>query len=358
MSAHTNMLAAIGAINAYLCNRSDDVILCNLPMSSGYGLYQPLIAIAAGARTVLATGLAFPARTVDLMETEGVTALPGVPTHFAMLLRFPGLLDQRLRTLRYITNAGAGIPPSNVRRLRALLPHVAIYCMYGMTECTRISYLPPEQVDVRPDSVGIAIPGTEAFVVGEDGLRLPPGDVGELVVRGPHVNRGYWGAPELTSERFRTDPETGETLLYSGDLFTVDEDGYLYFVARKDDIIKCGGEKVAPREVEDAVSRLDSVAEAAVIGVPDEILGEAVLLAVVAKPERAITERLIRAHCARTLEDQMRPKHVLLLEVLPQLPSGKVDKPRLARDFAIAQAGQEQEPKPSLITVGTRMEET
>lgn len=358
MSAHSNMLAAIEAINGYLCNRRDDVILCTLPLSSGYGLYQPLIATAAGARTVLESGMAFPARTVDLMEAEGVTALPGVPTHFAMLLRFPGLLEDRLPALRYLTNAGAGIPPSNVMRLRALLPHVAIYCMYGMTECTRISYLPPDQVDLRPNSVGIAIPGTEVYVVGDDGSRLQAGEIGELVVRGPHVNRGYWRAPELTAERFRKDSRTGETVLYSGDLFRADAEGFLYFVARKDDIINCGGEKVAPREVEDAVSRLDSVAEAAVIGVPDEILGESVLVAVVAKPERTLTERMVRMHCATLLEDHLRPKYVLLLDRLPQLPSGKVDKLRLGREFAASWPGRAPGPEPSLTTTGSRREET
>jgi long-chain acyl-CoA synthetase len=354
MSAHSNMLAAIEAINAYLCNRRDDVILCTLPLSSGYGLYQPLIAIAAGARTVLGSGMAFPARTVDLMEAEGVTALPGVPTHFAMLLRFPGLLKDRLPALRYLTNAGASIPLCNVTKLRALLPHVAIFCMYGMTECTRISYLPPDQVDLRPDSVGIPIPGTAAYVVAEDGSRPPPGEIGELVVRGPHVNLGYWGAPDLTAQRFRKDPRTGETLLYSGDLFRTDAKGFLYFVARKDDIIKCGGEKVAPREVEDAVSCLDSVAEAAVIGVPDDILGESVLLAVVAKPAWQLTEGMVRLHCAAVLEDHLRPKHVLLLDRLPLLENGKVDKLRLGREFAASSPRRE----PSLITAGNRKEET
>jgi amino acid adenylation domain-containing protein len=358
MSAHANMLAAIESINGYLHNTSDDVILCTLPMSSGYGLYQVLVGVAAGARMVLESGIAFPARTVNLMEAEGVTAFPGVPTHFALLLRFPDLLAGRLPALRYLTNAGAGIPPSNVRRLRALLPHVAIYCMYGMTECTRISYLPPAQVDRRPNSVGIAIPGSEAYVVGVDGSRLQAGEIGELVVRGPHVNRGYWHATELTSERFRKDPESGETMLFTGDLFRVDEGGYLYFVARKDDIIKCGGEKVAPREVEDAVSKLDSVAEAAVTGVPDPILGEAVLLAVVAKPARTLTERMIRMHCAAVLEDHMRPKHVLLLEALPQLPSGKVDKMLLARQFAATPRAQTPAPEPLLTTAGIRMEES
>jgi amino acid adenylation domain-containing protein len=357
MSAHRNMLAAIVAIDRYLGNRPEDVILGALPLSSSYGLYQPFLATTVGACVVLDSGITFPARTVELMEAEGVTALPGVPTHFATLLRFPSLLAGRLQTLRYLTNAGAGIPPANVKRLRELLPHVVIYSMYGMAECTRISYLPPEQVDARPDSVGIAIPGTEAFVIRDDGTRVRVGEIGELVVRGPHVNIGYWHAPELTARTFRKDTASGETLLHSGDLFSQDSDGFLYFVARRDDIIKVGGEKVAPGEVEDAVSRLESVAEVAVVGVPDELLGNVVLVTVVAKPGHILTERMVRMHCLAMLEDHMRPKHVLVVDALPQLPGGKIDKERLSREFTAPGLIQDTCLKRPMVTAANLVEE-
>jgi acyl-coenzyme A synthetase/AMP-(fatty) acid ligase len=207
--------------------------------------------------------------------------------------------------------------------------------MYGLTECKRVSYLPPEELDRRPASVGIAIPGTEVYIVGDDGERLAPGQIGELVVRGSHVTRGYWRAPELTAERFRPGPWPGETVLYTGDLFRMDEDGYLYFVARKDDVIKCRGEKVGPREVENAVCQLDGVAEAAVVGVPDPLLGQAVALIVVPRDGTSLTERQVRAHCARTLDDFMQPRYIQIAADLPRTENGKIDKLRIGRELAL-----------------------
>jgi acyl-coenzyme A synthetase/AMP-(fatty) acid ligase len=171
------------------------------------------------------------------------------------------------------------------------------------------------------------------YVLGEGGERLPAGQIGELVVRGAHVMRGYWRAPELTAARYRPGPIPGETVLYTGDLFRQDADGYLYFVGRKDDIIKCRGEKVSPREVENAVSRLDGVAEAVVVGVPDEILGQAILLTAAPRVGSELSERTIRAHCARTLDDYMQPKHVRIVSELPRTDNGKVDRQRLAKEF-------------------------
>lgn len=333
MATHHNMLAAVNSVNAYLRNTHDDVILNVLPLAFGYGLYQVFLATQVGARVVLDKSFAFPARTVALLEQERVTALPGVPTLFALLLRYPDLLRRDLASLRYITNAGAAIPAQHIQAIRAALPHVRFYSMYGQTECKRISYLPPEEVDRRPTSVGIAIPNTEVWIVGEDGQPAPPGTVGELVVRGAHVTRGYWRAPELTRQRFRPGPLPGETVLYTGDLFQQDEDGFLYFVSRQDDIIKSRGEKVSPREVEEVVSRMAGVAEAAVAGVHDPLLGQAILLLVVPQLGVELNVREIRAHCARALEDYMLPKYVEIVAELPRTDNGKVDKKRLQAEF-------------------------
>ena len=333
MVSHANMLAATRSVNAYLHNTPEDVILNVLPLAHGYGLYQLFLAFDAGARVVLEQGFAFPARIIELLETERVTALPGVPTLFALLLRYPDLLSRQFPSLRYLTNAAAALPTAHIEQLKAAFPNAAIISMYGQTECKRVSYLPAPELDKRPDSVGIAIPNTEVYIIDENGHRLPAGEVGELVVRGSHVARGYWKSPELTQRKFRAGPIAGETVLHTGDLFRMDKEGFLYFVGRKDDIIKCRGEKVSPREVENSVCRLEGVAEAAVVGVEDEVLGQAILLVVGQRPGAHLTEREVRAHCMRTLEDFMQPKYVDIVSDLPRNENGKVDKLRIQAEF-------------------------
>jgi long-chain acyl-CoA synthetase len=333
MSTHLNVLSATTSINGYLQNTEEDVILDVLPLAFDYGLFQVFLTFQARARLVVEPGFAFPAQTVSVMEREGVTGFPGVPTVFAMLLRYPELLRRRLPALRYVTNTAAALPTRHIEELQAALPGVRVFSMYGLTECKRVSFLPPEELSRRPSSVGIAIPNTEVYVAGDDGRPLPPGEVGELVIRGSHVTRGYWKAPELTARRFRPGPLPGEVLLYSGDLFKTDDEGFLYFVARKDDVIKSRGEKVSPREVEDAVCQLEAVAEAAAVGVADELLGESILLTVVLRNGSSLSEHSIRAHCARTLEDFKMPRYVVRADELPRTENGKVDRLRLKADF-------------------------
>ncbi len=330
MSTHGNMLSVTNSVNAYLHNTSDDVILNVLPLAFGYGLYQLLLAFQVGARVVLEKSFAFPARVISILEQEQVTALPAVPTFFSLLFKYPDLLKRGFPSLRYLTNAGAALSTGYIEQIRATFPDATLYSMYGQTECQRVSYLPPEELDRRPSSVGIAIPNTEVFIVGEDGERVGPGEVGELVTRGPHVMQGYWRAPELTAQRFRDAPTPEQRMLYTGDLFKIDEEGFLYFVARKDDIIKSRGEKISPREVENVVCQLEGVAEAAVVGMPDDVLGQAVRLVVVLDQAAPLTERDVRAHCARNLEDYMLPKYVEIVPELPRTPNGKIDKMAIA----------------------------
>jgi long-chain acyl-CoA synthetase len=206
---------------------------------------------------------------------------------------------------------------------------VQFFSMYGQTECKRVSYMPPEDLDRKPASVGIAIPNTEVYVVNEEGHRVPAGEVGELVVRGSHVMQGYWRAPELTAMRFRPGPLPGERVLYTGDLFRMDDEGFLYFVARKDDIIKSRGEKVSPREIENAVCQMEGVSEAAVVGVPDPLFGQAIKLVVVLHEGAQVTERDIKGYCARKLDDYMMPRYIDIAADLPRNENGKVDKRRL-----------------------------
>jgi long-chain acyl-CoA synthetase len=230
-----------------------------------------------------------------------------------------------LSCLRYLTNAAAGLPVEHVKRLRQLFPDVELYLMHGLTEVARTMRLPPEQVNLRPGSSGLAIPGTELWIEDETGRRLAPGEVGELVIRGRHVMRGYCDDPQQTAERFRPGPLPGERVCYSGDLFRTDEDGFFYFVSRKDYIIKCRGEKVAPREVENVLYSMPGVQEAAVVGVPDPLLGQAVRAFVVASAS-GLTEAAVIAHCKARLEDFMVPQRVEFRGELAKTDNGKIRK--------------------------------
>lgn len=329
MMAHYNMTAAASSITEYLENTPDDIILSTLPMSFDYGLYQVLMAFKTGATVILEKSFMYPYKIVETMLKEHVTGFPIVPTMSAILVQMENIKKTNFPNLRYITNTAAALPSSHIKKLREFFPGARMYSMYGLTECKRVSYLAPEELDKRPGSVGKAIPNTEAFVVGEDGRRAGPNVTGELVVRGTHVMRGYWELPEETARRLRPGECPGELVLYTGDLFRSDEDGYLYFVGRKDDIIKSRGEKVSPKEIEDALYSHDAIAEAAVIGVPDPILGEAIKAFVVIKKDMRLTEKEIRQHCSRHLEDHMVPKTVELVEEFPKTATGKIDKSTL-----------------------------
>lgn len=334
MMAHSNMDAASGSIVAYLENKPDDIILNVLPMAFGYGLYQLLTSVRVGATLVLEKSFAFPQAISERIRDEKVTGFPLVPPMIAMLLQMRDLDPGLFASLRYTTSAAAALPVAHLERFRAFLPHVRFYSMYGQTECTRATWLPPEELDRRPASVGVAIPGTNAFVVDAEGCPAAAGETGELVVIGPHVMRGYWGDDAATARALVRDPDTGEIRLHTGDLFTADEDGFLTFIARKDDIIKSRGEKVAPKEVEAVLHTLPGVAEAIVVGVPDPVMGQAIK-ALVVKSDPALTERDVMRHCARNLEDFMVPKFVEFRTSLPKTDTGK-----LSRRMAAESSGQ------------------
>jgi len=324
---HLNIVSAATSITTYLENSPTDVILNVLPLSFDYGLYQMLMALKVGATLVLERSFVYPHAVVERMIKENVTGFPVVPTIVAILLQLD-VAKYRFPSLRYLTNTAAVLPTPHISKLRQIFPHVKIFSMYGLTECKRVAYLPPEQVDIRPTSVGKAMPNVEAYVVDDQG-RLPPGKVGELVVRGSNVMKGYWGMPEETRKMLRPDPVSGEIVLYTGDQFRMDEEGYLYFVGRTDHIIKTRGEKVSPREIENVLCSLEGVVEAAVIGVPDPILGQAVKAVVTVKEGAQLTPQDVLRHCARHLEDFMVPKVVEIRDHLPTTPTGKVNQREL-----------------------------
>lgn len=329
MMTHLNIVSAATSITTYLENRSDDIVLNVLPLSFDYGLYQLLMMFKVGGTLLLLNSFAYPHPVLQRIAGEGVTGFPIVPTISATLLQMD-LSRYSFPTLRYITNTAAALPVDHIRRLRAQFSQVKIYSMYGLTECKRVSYLPPDQIDIRPGSVGRGMPNEEVYIVDPEGSHLGPGAVGELVIRGSNVMKGYWELPEETDRCLRSGPLTGEKMLYSGDLFYADQDGYLYFVGRRDDIIKTRGEKVSPREVEDAIYSLDAIAEAAVIGVHDQILGNAIKAFVVPKQSASVTAQDILRHCSSKLEDFMVPKIIEFRSSLPRTESGKVNKRLLA----------------------------
>lgn len=327
MCDHSNVVFVTRSIVEYLRNTADDVVLSVLPLSFTYGLYQLLATFAVGGTLVLEESFAFPATILQRMQEERVTGFAGVPTIFAILLGMD-LDGTDLSSLRYLTNAAAALPVAQVRRLRQTFPNVDLYLMHGLTEVARTMYLPPDQADIRPTSSGLPIPGTELWIEDEQGRRLGPGKIGELVVRGRHVMRGYWEDAKTTAERFRPGPLPGERVCHTGDLFQTDDDGYYHFVGRQDDIIKSRGEKVAPREVEAVLQSLRGVAEAVVVGVPDPILGQAIK-AVVVRCDPGIDASAVMAHCRANLEDFMIPRIVEFRDQLPKSPWGKIRKGEL-----------------------------
>ncbi|MBN1872931.1 MAG: AMP-binding protein [Anaerolineae bacterium] len=327
MSGHNNVVFASGSIIQYLENTPDDIVINVLPLSFDYGLYQLLMVFRFGGTLILEKSFAYPAAVLKRMEDERVTGFPGVPTAFAILLQMD-LSSYNLSALRYITNTAAALPPEHILAIRERFSWATLYSMYGLTECKRTLYLPPDQLDVRPASVGIAIPGTEVWLEDEDGHHVGPGVMGELVIRGSHVMRGYWNAPEATAKVYRPGPTPGEYVLYSGDYFKMDKEGYFYFVSRKDDIIKSRGEKVSPKEVENVLYGLEGIVQAAVIGIPDPILGQAIKAFVV--PAKVnLTERDVLRYCRSHLEDFMIPQYIEFRSNLP-MNNGKIVKSALS----------------------------
>jgi amino acid adenylation domain-containing protein len=329
MLTHLNIVSAATSITTYLENRPDDIILSVLPLSFDYGLYQVLMAFKIGGTVLLERSFTYPYRVIELLKQEHVTGFPMVPTISAVLLQLD-LSAHRFPALRYITNTAAVLPTEHIRRLRDLLPNVKIFSMYGLTECKRVSYLPPDQIDIRPTSVGRGMPNEEVYIVDDTGRRASAGTVGELVVRGSNVMKGYWELPEETDRMLKPGPLPGEKVLHTGDLFRMDEQGYLYFVGRKDDIIKTRGEKVSPREVEDVLHAMPGVAEVAVIGVPDEVLGEAIKAVVRSQAGVKLTAEEVIYWCSLKLENFMVPKFVEFQGELPKTATGKISKRELA----------------------------
>lgn len=337
MLSHANVMAGSTIVSTYLGISGEDRILAVLPFSFDAGMNQLMTAFQQGGTLVLIS-MVFAREIVNTLLRERITGLAGVPTLWSLLTQSTSALhEQPLPHLRYITNTGGAMPQAVLKVLRQALPTTEIFLMYGLTEAFRSTYLPPSELDRRPTSMGKAIPDTEILVLKEDNQRCKPGEVGELVHRGPTVSMGYWGRPEDTNKVLRPNPllppQLGdcELVCYSGDLVTMDEDGFLYYVGRRDTMIKSSGFRISPTEVEEALFQTGSVRQAAVIGIPDESLGQSIKAFVVPRDGEAVDAETLIELCAEYMPRYMVPKAVEVLQELPKTTSGKVDYPALRR---------------------------
>lgn len=329
MLSHQNMIFAQESVAEYLRLSPDDRIMNFLPLAFDYGLYQLLMCVHLGATLVLERSFAFPMAIVKRVIEQHVTVFPGVPTVYASLLALHRTTPLSMPTVRIYTNTAAHLPDEYVPQLEGVSPGALIFKMYGLTECKRVCYLEPELVLERPASVGKPIPGTETYILDDAGREVPPGETGVLYVRGPHVMLGYWNLPLETSAMLKEGKYPGERVLCTHDFFKKDEDGFLYFVGRSDDIIKSRGEKVSPTEVENALAAIPGIRESAVVGVVDMVLGQAVRAYVVLDSGSTLTEAEVKRKALERLESFMVPRDVLFVEDLPKTGTGKVRKKSL-----------------------------
>jgi len=336
MLTQGQITAAAAIVSEYLGLTEHDRILAALPFCFDAGLNQLMTAVREGGTLVL-INFTFAREIVDALARERITGLAGVPTLWSLLTHPHSTLSRTpLPHLRYITNTGGVMPQSVLSVLRRTLPDTKIYLMYGFTEAFRSTYLPPEELDRRPTSIGKAIPRTEILIVNDRGEACVPGEVGELVHRGPTVALGYWGNAELTQRKFRSHPfpkadgQPDQVVCYSGDLVKTDGDGYIYFVGRRDALIKSAGFRISPTEVEEVLQQSDGVRLAAVIGIPDEIAGECIKAYVIKSSEELDKESLLR-FCSSELPPFMVPRAIEFVNELPMTPNAKVDYNELRR---------------------------
>jgi acyl-CoA ligase (AMP-forming) (exosortase A-associated) len=337
MLSHANVMAGSTIVSAYLGITSGERILAVLPFSFDAGMNQLMTAFQQGG-TIVLINFVFAREVVQMLLKERITGLAGVPTLWSLLAQPNSTLQkQPLPDLRYITNTGGAMPQAVLKVLRQALPTTKIFLMYGLTEAFRSTYLPPEELDRRPTSMGKAIPDTEILVLKEDGTLSEPGEIGELVHRGPTVSLGYWNRPEDTARALRPNPvlppEMGdcERVCYSGDLVKTDADGFLYFVGRRDTMIKSSGFRISPTEIEEVLFQTGKLRGAAAIGIPDDVLGQVVKVFVVAKDGTPLDPQELLAICAEKMPRYMVPKFLEVLDELPKTSSGKVDYPALRR---------------------------
>jgi len=333
MMTHQAMVFASWSLIEYLRLSEDDRILLLLPLAFDYGLYQLLMSVTIGSTLIVEQSFIFTATIYKQIEQFKPTVFPGVPTIYAMMIA--GNKKNRLsfESIRKITNTAAALPAEYIPELKQIFPNALIFKMYGLTECKRVCYLEPELINLKPDSVGQAIPGTEVFLLSPDGHSVPAHEPGILHIRGPHLMAGYWNSEELSAKMLKPGRIPGERILCSHDWFKMDEDGDLYFLGRNDDIIKSRGEKVSPVEVENIIYKMTAIKEVAVIGFPDEILGESIVAFITTHHNTLLNEKEILKECSGSLEMFMVPQKIFFLKEMPKNSNGKIDKLKLKDEF-------------------------
>ena len=338
--SHANLCAGARSVEDYLKITPDDRLLALLPLSFDYGLNQIVSAFLAGASVVLLEYL-LPRDVIRAVIEQGVTGVAAVPPLWNQL----GKLDwpQSAREcLRYITSSGGSMPTRTTTALRRALPDTQIFLMYGLTEAFRSTCLDPQLIDQRPDSIGKAIPNAQVMVVRPDGSECDIDEPGELVHRGALVAQGYWNDPQMTAQRFRPAPGqtagccVAEIAVWSGDQVRRDSEGFLYFIGRDDELIKTSGYRVSPAEIEEVALALESVQQAAAIGVPHPLLGQGIVLLAQAECDN----ETLRQHCQAKLPGYMLPGLIEVSSSLPHNANGKIDRSLLARQYADCFADQ------------------
>jgi len=336
--AHRNLVAGALSVASYLGNHPEDRLLAALPLSFDAGFSQITTALASGASVHLINYLV-PRDVLDALQAQRITGLTAVPPLWIQLtqIAWPQSIDGHLR---YMANTGGKMPRETLRRLRERAPSAQVFLMYGLTEAFRSTYLPPSEVDRRPDSIGKAIPNAEILVLREDGSPCAPNEPGELVHRGALVGMGYWNDPEKTAERYKPLPriESGlvipELAVFSGDTVKRDEEGFLYFIGRRDEMIKTSGYRLSPTEIEETIYGSGLAGEVAAFGVDHPVLGQAVVVVVTPPAEGTLQDEQITQLCRNRLPAFMVPAHIDVRPgPLPRNPNGKIDRKKLSGEF-------------------------
>ncbi|MCP4650125.1 MAG: acyl--CoA ligase [PVC group bacterium] len=325
MLSHGNLSANADSIIEYLKLTSDDKIMIVLPFYYSYGNSLLTTHIKVGGTLVLDNRFVYPNVILDTMAKQEVTGFAGVPSHFAILIKKSAIRKYDLSKLRYVTQAGGGMPPAMIKEFLDIIPDINFCVMYGQTEASaRLSYLEPDRLLNKMGSVGKAIPGVELDVLNDQGKKVSVGEQGEIVARGENIMQGYWNDPEQTAGVLRTEG------LFTGDLARIDEDGFIYIISRKKDMIKSGANRISPFEIEDILCQMSGIMECAAVGIPDDILGEVIKLCVVVQDEN-ITEREVAVFCKQNLAFYKFPKKIEILPELPKTASGKIKREELKK---------------------------
>ena len=325
--SHENLSANAESIIEYLHLTANDKIMVVLPFYSSYGNSLLTTHIRVGGTLVIDNRFTYPNLVLNSMLSEEVTGFAGVPSNFSLLIKKSAIRKYQFPNLRYVTQAGGAMAPPMIEEFLKIVPNIEFYVMYGQTEASaRLSYLKPENLNDKMGSIGKAIPGVELTVLDEEGTPVKPGETGEIVTKGKNVMQGYWNAPKETAAVLQKEG------LFTGDLAQIDEDGFIHIVGRKKDIIKSRGNRISPFEIENVVCQIPGIVECAAVGIPDEILGEAIAVFVVENGS-VIEKKDIMLFCKNNLAAYKVPKEIVIVGELPKTGSGKIKRQELRKNL-------------------------